>query len=98
MLTALHPSAGQQQPAQPDPARLRQIVEVLASPEFSGRAGAGAEKAAAYLVDQFRELKLEPLFDGEFLQPIPGKDPGTVQGKNAARGCAARTRCCATSG
>ena len=66
----------------PDEARLRQVVELLASPEFGGRSGAGGEKTAAYLIEQFRGLKLAPLFDGDYVQPIPGKEPGTVQGRN----------------
>ncbi len=67
---------------QPEQAQLREIVEVLASPEFGGRSGAGGDKAADYLVDQFRRLKLEGLFGGEFLQTIPGKEPGTRIGRN----------------
>ncbi len=57
-------------------------VRDLASPEFAGRSGAGGQKAAAYLVDRFRELKLEPLFENDFRQPIPGKEPLTVIGQN----------------
>ena len=66
----------------PDEPRLRAVVKELSSPEFGGRSGAGGEKAAAYLVDRFRSLKLEPLFEGDFLQAIPGKEPGTVIGHN----------------
>ena len=58
---ALPAHAGE--PPQPDQARLRAIVEALASPEFGGRSGAGGEKTASYLIEQFRALKLEPLFD-----------------------------------
>ena len=36
---------------QPEPARLREVVVTLASPEFEGRSGAGGGKAAAYLVE-----------------------------------------------
>jgi hypothetical protein len=54
----------------------------LSAADFAGRSGAGGEKAAAYLGDRFRALALEPLFDGGFVQPIPGKEPGTVQGRN----------------
>jgi hypothetical protein len=57
-------------------------VETLASPEFGGRSGAGADKAAAYLVDQFRQLELEGLFAGEYTQTIPGQEPGTTIGRN----------------
>jgi hypothetical protein len=77
----VHPARAQQ-PLQPDQGRLRAVVELLASPEFAGRKGPAAEKTVSYLSEQFRRLKLEPLFDREFTQPIPGKEPGTVQGRN----------------
>ncbi len=67
---------------QPDPARLREVVETLASPEFGGRSGPGADKAADLLVDRFRQLGLEGLFGGEFGQVIPGKEPNTQIGRN----------------
>jgi hypothetical protein len=79
--SAARPAHGQPA-AQPEEARLRHVVERLASPEFGGRSGAGGEKTVTYLIDQFRELKLAPLFDGEYVQAIPGKEPGTVQGRN----------------
>jgi hypothetical protein len=66
----------------PDQIKLRETVEKLAAPEFAGRSGAGGEKAAEYIVDRFRALKLRPLFGQEFLQPIPGKEEGNVQGRN----------------
>src|SRR5207302_3398223 len=66
----------------PDQARLRAVVEALASPEFGGRSGAGGEKTTAYLIEQFRRLKLEGLFQGEYTQAIPGKEPGTRIGHN----------------
>jgi hypothetical protein len=69
-------------PPRPDQSSLRTAVEVLASPQYEGREGAGGRKAADYLSEQFRTLKLEPLFGGEFLQPIPGKEPGSIQGRN----------------
>ncbi len=69
-------------PGQPDHARLRQTVELLASPEFGGRRGEGGTRASAYLADQFKRLKLAPLFDGQYFQPIPGQEAGTVQGRN----------------
>lgn len=66
----------------PEAARLRNHVETLASPEFAGRQGAGARKAATYIIDAFRALKLEPLFDGAFEQAIPGEEPDQVIGRN----------------
>jgi hypothetical protein len=60
----------------PELARLKRHVEALTSPEFAGRRGEGGKKAAEYLVDQFKSLKLEPLFDGSYTQEIPGETPG----------------------
>ena len=60
----------------PSEAALRSVVAELASPAYEGRRGAGGVKAGDYLIKQFRRLKLEPLFDGDFVQPVPGKEPG----------------------
>ncbi len=68
----------------PEPNRLRAVVETLASPEFAGRSGPGAEKAANYIVDRFRALELEGAFDGDYSQTIPGQEPGTRIGRNVA--------------
>ncbi len=92
--TIVRPASAQLSP-QPEEARLRDVVQVLASPEFGGRSGAGGEKTASYLVDQFRGLELAPLFNGGYVQPIPGNEPGTVQGRNVGallRGSDARLR------
>jgi Peptidase family M28 len=69
-------------PLRPEQARLRAVVETLASPEFGGRSGPGGEKAANYLIDRLRQLGLEGLFDGEYTQVIPGKEPDTRIGRN----------------
>jgi hypothetical protein len=63
-------------------AALRAHVARLASPEFAGRSGEGARKAEAYVTEAFRELGLEPLFDGSYAQDIPGLKPGEVIGHN----------------
>jgi hypothetical protein len=76
------PAGAHASEAAPELARLRKHVEVLAAPEFEGRRGEGAKKAAAYLVEAFRELGLEPLFDGSYEQPIAGRTPGTTIGRN----------------
>lgn len=69
--------------AQPEETRLRSIVEHLASPEFTGRSGAGGRKAADYLVAEFRRLGLEPMFPDDYVQEIPSKEPGgQPQGRN----------------
>jgi hypothetical protein len=70
--------------ASPEPLlpNLRRHVTTLAAPEFQGRSGPGGQKTADYLVDAFKELGLEPLFDGQFTQPIPGREPGQTQGRN----------------
>jgi hypothetical protein len=60
--------------AQIDAERLSEIVKVLASDEFEGRApgGAGEEKTVSYLVDQFTKLGLEPGGKGGgWTQPVP---------------------------
>lgn len=60
----------------PEKSRLRSHVETLASADFGGRRGPGARKAAEYIERRFRDLKLEPLFDGDYLQAVPGERPG----------------------
>ena len=50
--------------------RLRQDVTLLASPEFEGRSGPGAIKSARFIEQRFRELKLQPGFDDDYLQEI----------------------------
>lgn len=68
--------------AAPELARLESTVRVLSSAEYEGRSGEGGRKAAGYLVEAFRGLGLEPLFEGQFVQVIPGAELGTVQGRN----------------
>jgi Zn-dependent M28 family amino/carboxypeptidase len=54
--------------------RLSQIVKVLASDEFEGRApgGPGEPKTIAYLIDQFQSLGLTPgAGDGSWTQAVP---------------------------
>jgi hypothetical protein len=73
-----------QSPAQPERDRLEAVVKTLCAPEMEGRRGEGARKAAAFLIDEFRRLKLEPLFQGQFVQEIPAAaaQPPRVQGRN----------------
>jgi Zn-dependent M28 family amino/carboxypeptidase len=57
-----------------DTARLSEIVKVLASDEFEGRApgGVGEEKTVAFLVERFKMLGLEPGGrDGTWTHPVP---------------------------
>ncbi len=75
-------SAWADEPPRPSESRLRAIVKELASPAYEGRRGAGGVKAGDYLIGQFRQLKLQPLFQGEFVQTVPGKEPGTTIGRN----------------
>ena len=88
--------AGQtQERARPEQERLRAVVETLASPEFGGRSGPAADKSVSYLIEQFRGLGLSPLFEGDYIQPIPGKEAGTIQGRNVGailRGSDAKLR------
>jgi Peptidase family M28 len=67
---------------EPELPRLKAHVETLASPAFEGRRDAGAARARAYVLDEFRKLGLEPLFDGSFTQDVTGKGPGDVLGVN----------------
>ncbi|MDP1798065.1 MAG: M28 family peptidase [Planctomycetaceae bacterium] len=54
-------------------AQVRPHVETLAGPDYRGRRGPDAFRAAQYLVARFREMKLKPLFpEGRFDQRIPG--------------------------
>jgi Peptidase family M28 len=81
--------------ARPEQERLRAVVETLASPEFGGRSGPAADKSVSYLIEQFRGLGLSPLFEGDYIQPIPGKEAGTTQGRNVGailRGSDAKLR------
>jgi Zn-dependent M28 family amino/carboxypeptidase len=57
-----------------DPARLSQIVKVLASDELMGRApgGPGEQKTLEYLIRQFQEVGLEPAGEnGGWTQKVP---------------------------
>ena len=67
---------------EPELARLREHVEILASREFAGRRDEGAAKARAYLIAEFRRLGLEPLFGGSYTQDVTGKGLGDVLGVN----------------
>jgi hypothetical protein len=67
---------------EPQQGRLRDEVATLASPAFEGRRGEGGKKAASFLVESFRALKLEPLFDQEYTQKVPGHEPGQFLGRN----------------
>ena len=73
---------------QPELARLKGHVETLASPAFGGRRDDGAAKARAYLIEEFRKLGLEPLFEGKFTQGVTGKGPDDLLGRQ--RGSQAR--------
>ena len=67
-------------------------------PEMEGRRGEGARKAAAFLIEEFRRLKLEPLFQGQFVQEIPAAEPGRIQGRNVGAVFRGRPRRSRTSG
>ena len=60
--------------AQIETGRMSEVVKVLASDEFAGRApgGPGEAKTIAYLITQFTALGLEPGGeDGSWTQPVP---------------------------
>jgi hypothetical protein len=81
LLSAVTPPALAERP-QPEEQRLKEHVVTLASREYQGRRGAGALKAAEYIVGRFRALGLEPLFDGQYVQTIPGQGGGPAIGRN----------------
>lgn len=52
---------------------VRPHIETLAGPGLRGRAGRDSRRAAEYVVGQFRELRLQPLFANQsYFQSIPG--------------------------
>jgi hypothetical protein len=52
-------------------AELKAHVYRLASPEFLGRKGPGADRAARHIAGLFEKLKLRPAFGDSYFQPIP---------------------------
>ncbi|HEV3145319.1 MAG TPA: M20/M25/M40 family metallo-hydrolase [Gemmataceae bacterium] len=69
---------------------LKAHVYRLASPEFMGRSGPGAARAAKHIAGMFEKLKLKPAFGDSYLQPIPwqlknadNKEPSII-GQNVA--------------
>jgi hypothetical protein len=81
-IVRLVPAAAPPAAPAPDESRLRTEVATLASPAMAGRRGEGARRAAEHLVTAFRELGLEPLFEGSYEQAVPGEEPGQVLGSN----------------
>jgi hypothetical protein len=64
---------------------LRAHVYRLAAPEFLGRSGPGAARAARHLADAFRRLGLKPAFGDTYFQPIPSPaGPAGFVGRNVA--------------
>lgn len=80
--TAQAPASDRDRSPGPEKPRLRAIVERLAAPEFAGRSGEGGRKTAEYLVDEFRRLGLEPMFPDRYVQEIPDRETGRIQGRN----------------
>lgn len=70
------------------PAELKAHVYRLSGPEFLGRRGDGADRAAEHLAERFRKLPLKPAFGDSYFQPIPWlltsprADGKTVIGRN----------------
>ena len=64
---------------------MRPHVHFLASPRLEGRGSERTKRIARdYLISHYKEIGLEPLFDGEYLQPIAG--PKTETGQPTVRG------------
>src|SRR5437773_3175678 len=53
------------------PAELKAHVYRLASPEFRGRRGPGAARAAQHIADLFKRTGLAPAFGDSYFQDIP---------------------------
>jgi hypothetical protein len=70
---------------------LRAHVQRLASPEFLGRHGPGAARAARYIADALERCGLQPAFGDSYYQPIPSKleDGGSSKGSFLGRNVAA---------
>lgn len=70
------------EPAQPERDRLERWVKTLAAPELEGRRGEGGRRTAAMLIEEFKRLKLEPLFGDQYVQVVPSAPPANVEGRN----------------
>ena len=82
LLVAIAPATARAEGPVPELDRLKAHVVTLASPEYGGRRGEGGIKAAEYVEAAFRDLGLAPLFDDGYRQPIPGREPDRVLGRN----------------
>jgi hypothetical protein len=77
-------------PADVSLTELKVHVTKLASPEFLGRRGPGAARAARYVADAFEKLGLRPAFGDSYFQSIPSQiDDGELRrdsfiGRNVA--------------
>lgn len=67
-------------PVHVEEARLRSHIEFLAHERLVGRRGQGSREAAEYLKKQFSAYGLEPLFDGDFFQEVPGSPKFSIPG------------------
>jgi hypothetical protein len=64
---------------------LRAHVYRLAAPEFQGRQGPGAARAARHVAAAFERLKLRPAFGDSYFQDVPAPtDPTSFIGRNVA--------------
>jgi hypothetical protein len=64
---------------------LRAHVYRLASPDFRGREGPGAARAARHVAAAFERLKLQPAFGKSYFQEVPApNDPNSFIGRNVA--------------
>lgn len=54
--------------------QLRPHIERLADPALSGRRGPGRILARDYIIEHFEKFGVQPLFEGSWLQELPGHD------------------------
>ena len=59
---------------------IRKHIEFLAHERLAGRRGKGSREAAEYLKQQFQAFGLEPLFEDNFFQEVPGSEKFQIPG------------------
>lgn len=70
------PGAGAGEPVPGiSPQQLQEHIRFLADPQRAGRQEEGKADARDYIVRHFQQFGLKPLFDGSWLQTVPGPKP-----------------------
>ena len=82
----------------PEPARLREVVETLASPEFGGRSGAGGRRRRRISSTDSDSSGSKPCSAANTPSPSPARSRARGSAATSGRCSAAPTRSSATSG